>query len=122
MTSYNCINGTHSANHAGLLNGALRSDWGFRGFVMTDWGTTGHSGMEMAEGEDSVPSLCISAGNDLIMPGNPNDIQDILDALAGKTEHPLRREDLVRCAARIFAVLAGSDLGPAPVCWSGRCL
>ena len=30
----------------------------------------------------------------------------ILDALAGKTEHPLSREDLVRCAAHIFAVLA----------------
>ena len=120
MTSYNCINGTHAANHAGLLNGALRGDWGFRGFVMTDWGTTGHSGMEMAEGVDSVPSLCIEAGNDLIMPGNPNDIQDILDALAGKTAHPLRREELVRCAGRIFAVLAGSNLGPKPVQWSGR--
>ena len=121
MTSYNCINGTHAANHAGLLNGALRADWGFRGFVMTDWGTTGHSGMEMSEGVDSVPSLCISAGNDLIMPGNPVDIQDILDARAGKTANPLSREDLVRCAARIFAVLAASNLGPAPVAWSGRC-
>ncbi len=106
MTSYNCINGTHSANHRDLLNGVLRHDWGFRGFVMTDWGTTGNSGMEMAEGVDSVPALCISAGNDLIMPGNPRDIQDILDSLAGKTDHPLSREDLVLCAARIFAVLA----------------
>ena len=121
MTSYNCINGTHSANHWDLLNGVLRRDWGFRGFVMTDWGTTGHSGMEMAEGVDSVPALCIRAGNDLIMPGNPADIQDILDSLAGKTDHPLGREDLVLCAARIFAVLAGSNLAPAPVRRSGRC-
>ena len=120
MTSYNCINGTHSANHWDLLNGVLRRDWGFKGFVMTDWGTTGNSGMEMAEGEDSVPALCIRAGNDLIMPGNPADIRDILDSLAGKTDHPLSREDLVLCAARIFAVLAGSNLAPAPIRWSGR--
>ena len=120
MTSYNCINGTHSANHWDLLNGVLRHDWGFRGFVMTDWDTTGHSGMEMSEGVDSTPALCIHAGNDLIMPGNPADIRDILDSLAGKTDHPLSREDLVLCAARIFAVLAGSNLAPAPVRWTGR--
>ena len=121
MTSYNCINGTHSANHTDLLNGVLRNDWGFRGFVMTDWGTTGHSGMEMAEGVDSVPAQCIRAGNDLIMPGNPSDIQDILDSLAGKTDHPLSREDLILCAARIFRVLAASNLGPKPAAWPGRC-
>ena len=77
--------------------------------------------MEMAEGVDSVPALCIEAGNDLIMPGNPADIRDILDSLAGKTDHPLSREALVRCAARIFRVLAASNLGPKPTAWPGRC-
>ena len=38
MCSYNKINGTYSADNEWLLNKVLREDWGFEGFVMTDWG------------------------------------------------------------------------------------
>ena len=37
MTSYNKFNGRFCAVNAGLINGVLRSEWGFTGFVMTDW-------------------------------------------------------------------------------------
>ena len=40
MTSYNLINGTHSANHHDLLTSVARDEWGFAGLVMTDWGTS----------------------------------------------------------------------------------
>ena len=44
MTSYNLINGVHSANNYDLLTSALRDEWGFAGMVMTDWGTRlGHN-------------------------------------------------------------------------------
>ena len=40
MTSYNLINGVHAANNRELLKDILRTEWGFRGAVVTDWGTT----------------------------------------------------------------------------------
>ena len=38
MSSYNRINGIYSSANAWLLTKALRDDFGFDGFVMTDWG------------------------------------------------------------------------------------
>ncbi|MBP5305461.1 MAG: glycoside hydrolase family 3 C-terminal domain-containing protein, partial [Lachnospiraceae bacterium] len=91
MTSYNLLNGTHTANSFELITNAARDEWGFAGAVMTDWGTTSEMGFEflrqagiemrpkgVPEGKEvphcSQPELCIKAGNDWIMPGNMNDI------------------------------------------------
>ncbi len=38
MCSYNRINGTYSCQNRWLLDTVLRSEWGFDGIVMTDWG------------------------------------------------------------------------------------
>jgi beta-glucosidase len=69
MSSYNLINGVYTSESADLLTSILRKDWGFRGFVMTDWGG----------GRDPVAQM--AAGNDLLMPGNPNQIQTIIKAV-----------------------------------------
>jgi beta-glucosidase len=38
MCSYNRINGVYSCENKWLLTDVLRKDWGFDGYVMTDWG------------------------------------------------------------------------------------
>ena len=40
MCSYNLVNGTWSCENAHLLNDVLKGDWGFQGFVMSDWWAT----------------------------------------------------------------------------------
>ncbi|KRL63116.1 glycoside hydrolase family 3 C-terminal domain-containing protein [Lactobacillus psittaci] len=57
MSSYNEINGTYANENEGLLTKSLRHDWGFDGYVVTDWGGD----------NDHVKGL--QAGNNLVMPG-----------------------------------------------------
>jgi len=38
MCSYNQINGAWGCGNDPLLNGVLKGDWGYQGFVMSDWG------------------------------------------------------------------------------------
>ena len=38
MCSYNQINGAYGCDNDFLLNKVLKSDWGWKGFVMSDWG------------------------------------------------------------------------------------
>lgn len=57
MCSYNKVGGTYACEHPHLLTEILREDWGFTGFVMSDWGAM-HS---------TVPAA--TAGCDMDMPG-----------------------------------------------------
>lgn len=40
MCSYNKVNGLHACGNDALLNGVLRKESGFRGFITSDWGAT----------------------------------------------------------------------------------
>lgn len=99
MTSYNLVNGIHAANHKELITGILRNEWGFKGLVMTDWGTTDPS--EGFKYGSSDPVQCIKAGNDLIMPGSQRDVDAIVNAV-GKG---LALSELQACAKRVLALV-----------------
>ena len=40
MCSYNRVNGPYACENSYLLNDVLKRDWGFKGYVMSDWGAT----------------------------------------------------------------------------------
>ena len=89
MTSYNMINGVHAANSYDLCTRAARNEWGFGGLIMTDWTTTTTS----LAGECTAAG-CLIAGNDLVMPGAPQDYESIRQALEDGT---LSQEQFLRC-------------------------
>jgi len=49
MTSYNLINGVHASQNDYLNNKVLKGDWGFKGFIMSDWVST-YDGLACANG------------------------------------------------------------------------
>lgn len=59
MASYNKINGIYAAENRWLLTDLLKTEWGYKGFVVSDWGAT-HSTAD-----------AVNAGLDLEMPGPP---------------------------------------------------
>lgn len=95
MTSYNEINGVHSANNADLCTEIARREWHFQGVIMTDWATTLDFGGADAAG-------CVVAGNDLIMPGTTSDLENIEQAYA---EGRLSEADIRSCAERVLNIV-----------------
>lgn len=95
MTSYNCINGVHAANSRDLCTTVARGEWGFEGIIMSDWNTT-------LPKDGSVPWQCAAAGNDIIMPGNRKDAENIRTAY---TQGLLPEEAIRACAGRILALM-----------------
>ena len=95
MSSYNLINGIHAANSRDICTTVARKEWGFEGVIMSDWNTT-------VPEDGSVPWQCIAAGNDIIMPGNPADDEDIRKAY---TQGMLSEEAIRSCAARVLALI-----------------
>ena len=95
MTSYNEINGVHSANSADLCTETARREWHFQGVIMTDWATTLDFGGADAAG-------CVAAGNDLIMPGATSDLENIEQAYA---EGRLSEADIRSCAERVLNIV-----------------
>ena len=72
MASYNKINGQFSMGNHDLLTKILRDDWGYKGIVMTDW-------IGIREGLPTITE--VQAGNDLMEPGQPAQVQEIIEGV-----------------------------------------
>ncbi|KAI0639226.1 beta-glucosidase [Trametes polyzona] len=105
MCSYNQINGTFSCENDKTLNGLLKTEFGFQGYVMSDWWAT-HSG-----------APAVNAGLDMTMPGDTTlgsgqtyFGQNLVNAVQSGQVSEARIDDL---ATRILAAwyLLGQDSG-----------
>ena len=89
MSSYNRINGTFASENKCLLTDVLRTEWGFDGIVMSDWGGT----------HDRIAGIC--AGEDLEMPGDTAvSLKKVYDALSNGS---LSGDEANACVTRILA-------------------
>ena len=78
MSAYNKINGIYAQGNKDLLTNILRNDWGYKGIVETDW---------IGKREDLPVEQEVAAGNDLMMPGYPAQVEDIVNAVkSGKLD------------------------------------
>ena len=90
MASYNKVNGEFSMGNYDLLTKILREDWGYKGIVMTDW-------IGIRKGLPTINE--VHAGNDLMEPGQPAQVQEIIEGIkSGK----LSMEDVDRNVRRML--------------------
>ena len=99
MSAYNLLNGVHCAEDPALLTDILRKEWGFRGLVISDWGST----------YSTAPT--VNAGMDLEMPGGPPAVAFLkrgATALAGNSGGWLTAE-------KVLAEVAAGHISQATV-------
>ena len=101
MCAYNKINMVHACENQFLLNDVLRRDWGYKGWVMSDWG--------------AVHSVSIHQGLDQESGSQPDDTpwfgQKLKDALATGAVTPA---DLDRSVSRILRTIYSLELAADP--------
>ncbi|WP_031167764.1 beta-glucosidase H [Streptosporangium roseum] len=107
MAAYNSVNGTTMTEHRALQRDLLKGEWGFDGFVVSDW-TAARSTVATAE-----------AGLDVAMPGPSGPWGEKLEAavregrVAEETlDDQVRR--VLRLAQRVGALEDPSSPSPAP--------
>ncbi|MFN7138821.1 MAG: glycoside hydrolase family 3 C-terminal domain-containing protein, partial [Limisphaerales bacterium] len=95
MCAYNKVNGIHASEHEELLTRILRQQWGFDGFVMSDWGAV----------NDRVRG--VQSGLNLEMPGSGTFNRDKIIRAVESGE--LSPENLDRSVTELLAVVLQSQ-------------
>ena len=99
MTSFNKINGVFAAGNVDLCTHILKEEWGYKGVVVTDWGDMD----VVVDGADAV-----AAGNDIVMPGGPPVIAQILRGYQEGRVSRKNLEDAVMHLLYMTEKIAGS--------------
>ncbi|HFI0700924.1 TPA: glycoside hydrolase family 3 C-terminal domain-containing protein [Streptococcus suis] len=99
MNSYNKLNGTYLCENDEMLTDILRKEWGFDGFVVTDWGAM----------NERVPSLL--AGCELEMPGgNQDNDKEIVTAVqSGALDEAVLDQAVERYLIILYKFLENRD-------------
>ncbi|MGK6319583.1 glycoside hydrolase family 3 C-terminal domain-containing protein [Sphingomonas sp. DT-204] len=102
MASYNKLGGTYASENRWLLTDLLKKEWGFKGFVVSDWGAT-HSTVAAA-----------NAGLDVEMPGPPRYFgEKLIAAVKAGEVSQMQLDDNVRRVVRAIVRSGILDGGPA---------
>lgn len=110
MCSYNRVNEDYACENDFTLNKVLKGDWGFKGFVLSDWGGT-HSTVKAA-----------MAGLDMDQPGDDNFFSEPLKQAVLSGQVPQARlDDMVHRIVRSMVATGVIDQPPVRP-WSTRSL
>lgn len=100
MCSYNKINGTYGSEHTQLLTDILKKEWGFEGFVVSDWGAV----------HDRVTAL--QAGLDLEMPGpKQTRVNAVIEAVRNGELDEAVLDEAARRIVRVVCLAAQTPKG-----------
>lgn len=101
MCSYNRINGVFASENKWLLTDVLRKEWGFEGYVVSDWGAVN----KRVEG--------LVAGLDLEMPdsGGTTDRQIVEAIKSGKLKQSVLDKTVERILRIVFKFVDGKTEG-----------
>ncbi|MBQ8793976.1 MAG: glycoside hydrolase family 3 C-terminal domain-containing protein, partial [Clostridia bacterium] len=83
MVAYNKINGTFASANHDLLDGICRYEWGYDGWIMTDWDVHAKEG------------ACLSAGCDTCMPGHYKTFKELCDKGLTKADAQYRAANII---------------------------
>ncbi|KAL4983738.1 putative beta-glucosidase M [Aspergillus falconensis] len=83
MCSYNRVNNSYGCQNSKILNGLLKTELGFQGYVVTDWGAQ-HAGIAGA-----------NAGLDVVMPRSSTWNSNLTTAIANGTMEASRLDDMI---------------------------
>ena len=102
MSSYNMVNGVYTNENSHLLKDILRDEWGFDGFVVTDWGG------------DNNHTEGVRAGNNLVMPAPGFDcarglINDVNKGKIDESVIDMRVEELLRIVFKTQEAVAKAE-------------
>lgn len=103
MCSYNRINGAYAAENKSLLTDVLRDEWGFDGFVVSDWGAV----------NDRVAG--IKAGLDLEMPPSCGVNDKLIEKAVkdGSLDEAILDQTVIRILEIIYKYMENRDKGAA---------
>ena len=105
MSSYNLLNGEHTSESHKLLVDILRNEWGYKGFVMTDWIVTGQINDKSSVHPAASAHKDLTSGVNICMPGSKKDIKDIKQALKN---NEIARKDLENNASILYQFIIGN--------------
>jgi beta-glucosidase len=100
MCSYNLVNGDYACENSYLLKDTLKKDFGFQGFVLSDWGAT-----------HSTPKAAL-AGLDMEMPGDTYFGEALAKAVKSGEVPMSRLDDMVHRVLRTEFAVGLFDLPP----------
>ncbi len=93
MCSYNRVNGLFASENPSLLTDILRKEWGFDGFVMSDWGAVNEKIQAVKAGlELEMPGPCVASVEKVVQAVERGELSmEVLDQAAGRILNILLR-------------------------------